>query len=325
MCTSIIYSSNNHYFGRNLDLEVTFGQKVVVMPRNYKIKMKRVNDIENHYAIVGMAAVEDGFPLFFDAANEKGLGMAGLAYADRATYMPAKEDKKNIASFELIPYILGQCENIAQVKELLDDINVDDDQFSKQFPPSPLHWLLADKTGASLTLEPDKDGLHYYDNPVGVLTNVPEFPKQLINLSNYATVSPAQPKNTLVPNTDIDLYSRGMGTHFLPGGMDSESRFVKVAFTLQHAPKGKDNIEDITNYFHIMQAIAQPKGLDEVAPNTFEYTIYTDCTDLEHGVYYYTTYENNQITAIDMNKTDLDGSVLTTYQARQKQEIAYEN
>lgn len=325
MCTSIIYSSNNHYFGRNLDLEVTFGQQVVVMPRNYKIKMKRVDDINTHYAIVGMAVVQNDFPLYFDAANEKGLGMAGLAYANLATYMPAKDDKKNIASFELIPYILGQCETVSQVKDLLKDVNVDDDQFSAQFPPSPLHWLIADKSGASLTVEADKDGLHYYDNPVGVLTNDPEFPKQMINLSNYASVSPAEPKNTLVPDADLDMYSRGMGTHFLPGGMDAESRFVKVAFTLAHAPKGKDNVEDVTNYFHIMQAIAQPKGLDEVAPNSFEYTIYTDCTDLEHGVYYYTTYENNQISAIDMSKTNLDGEELVRYDVVDKQQIAYQN
>lgn len=325
MCTSIIYSSNNHYFGRNLDLEITFGQKVTITPRNYEFDFRKMPKMTNHYAIIGMAMIADNYPLYFDGANEQGLGMAGLNYAGIATYLPENPDKDNVAQFEFIPYILGQCSTVEEAKKLIAKMNMVDINFSEKMVASSLHWLIADKTGASITVEPDADGLHYYDNPVGVLTNNPQFPKQMMNLANYASVSSAQPKNTFSPNVDLDMYSRGMGTHFLPGGIDSESRFVRVAFTLQHAPKGKDEIEDITNYFHTIHSVEQQKGLDEVSPDTFEYTIYSDGINLEKGIFYYTNYDNNQINAIDMHKVDLDGKDLVSYEVIEKQNINFQN
>ena len=325
MCTGILYNSDNHYFGRNLDLEISFGQKVTITPRNYEFKFREVPDMKSHLAIIGMAMIADNYPLYFDAANEAGLGMAGLAYAGNATYMPSNPKMTNVASFEFIPYILGQAKTVAEAKKLMENLNITNTSFSKETQASPLHWILGDKTGASITVEPDADGLHVYDNPTHTLTNNPPFPIQLLNLGNYAGITPGEPKNTLLPGVDINYYSRSLGTHNLPGGMDSEGRFVKVSFALQHAPKGKSEDENVTNYFHVLESVAQPKGLDEVAPNTFEYTIYSDCMNLETGMYYYTTYENNQISAVDMHKVDLDGSELSSYATKKSQEINYQN
>ena len=155
------------------------------------------------------------------------------------------------------------------------------------------------------------------------MTNNPEFPQQLTNLSNYQSVSPSNPANTLTPGVDLDTYSRGLGSHMLPGGMDSESRFVMVAFTKLHTPEGENEEENVTNYFHILHSVEQQKGLDEVAPNTFEYTIYSDGIDLTTGTFYYTTYENNQINGVRLEKDKLDGSDLLTTPLQTKQKINY--
>lgn len=325
MCTSIIYTAGDSYFGRNLDLEISFGQEIVVTPRDYSFKFRKMPSLDHHYAITGMALVEDGYPLYFDGANEAGLGMAGLNFDGPCHYFPEDPAKDNVTPFEFIPYILGKCKNVSEAKDLMKNLNLVDINFSEKLKVAPLHWLVADKSGASVVVESTKKGLNVYDNPVGVLTNNPEFPQQLTNLSNYQSVSPAEPENSLTPGVKLEMYSRGLGTHMLPGGMDAESRFVKETFTKLHAPKGKNEVENVTNYFHLLHAVEQQKGLDEVAPNTFEYTIYSDGIDLTTGTFYYTTYGNNQINAVKLEQDKLDQTELMQYPVQGKQVINYQN
>ncbi|MDK6502362.1 choloylglycine hydrolase [Lactobacillus crispatus] len=325
MCTSIIFSPQDHYFGRNLDLEITFGQQVVVTPRNYAFNFRKMPEMKHHYAMVGIALDADNYPLYFDAANEKGLGMAGLNYPDNATYYDEVANKDNIASFEFIPWILGQCATVADAKVLLKKINIVNLNFSDKMQASPLHWLIADKTGVSIVVETDKDGMHVYDNPVGCLTNNPQFSCQLFNLNNYADVSPAMPKNNFSKEANMNGYSRGLGSRNLPGGMDSESRFVRVAFNKFNAPVGKSEEENVDNYFHILHSVEQQKGLDQVGPNSFEYTIYSDGTNLDKGIFYYTTYTNQQINVVDINKEDLDAKDLIKYDMLTKPTFNHQN
>lgn len=198
MCTSIVYSSNNHhYFGRNLDLEISFGEHPVITPRNYEFQYRKLPNKKAKYAMVGMAIVENNYPLYFDAANEEGLGIAGLNFDGPCHYFPENAEKNNVTPFELIPYLLSQYTTVAEVKKALKDVNLVNINFSEKLPLSPLHWLMADKTGESIVVESTLSGLHVYDNPVHVLTNNPEFPDQLRNLANYSNIAPAQPKNTL--------------------------------------------------------------------------------------------------------------------------------
>ena len=279
----------------------------------------------HHYAIIGMALVKDNYPLYFDGANEEGLGMAGLNFDGPAHYFPLEEGKDNVSPFEFIPYVLGQCKNVAEARALLKKLNLVNINFSDQLQLSPLHWLIADRSGKSIVVESTVTGLHVYDNPVNVLTNNPEFPGQLTNLANYQSVSPAEPANQLAPNVDLGTYSRGLGSHMLPGGMDSESRFVKEVFTLQHAPSGKSELENVTNYFHCLHAVEQQDGLDEVAPGQFEYTIYSDGINLSTGSYYYTTYQNNQINAVQMRHVNLNSQDLALFPLQTEQVLHFQN
>lgn len=325
MCTSIIYTAGDGYFGRNLDLEVSLGQKAVITPRNYPLHFKNLPEINHHFAITGMAIVRDNYPLYFDGANEKGLGMAGLNFNGPAHFFPVEDGKVNVASFEIVPFILAQAANVAEAKALLKNVNLTDQNFSATMTSSPLHWLIADKSGAAIVVESTTTGLHVYDNPVGVLTNNPEFPQQMTNLANYMGVQTAEPDNTLAPDVDLQSYSRGLGTNQLPGGVDSESRFVREVFTKSHAPQGKSEEDCVGSYFHCLNNVAQPKNLDEVAPGKFEYTIYTDGVNLTTGTFYYTTYDNQQINAISLDGLDLDGSDLQTFDLAEKQAINHQN
>lgn len=159
MCTSIIYTAGDSYFGRNLDLEISFGQEVVVTPRNYPFKFRKGPSLDQHYAITGMALVEDGYPLYFDGANEKGLGMAGLNFDGPCHYFPEDPAKNNVTPFEFIPYILGQCKTVAEARKLLSNLNLVKIDFSAKLHLSPLHWLIADKSGEAIVVESTTEGV----------------------------------------------------------------------------------------------------------------------------------------------------------------------
>ncbi len=104
-------------------------------------------------------------PLYYDATNEKGLSMAGLAFWDSACYVPEQDNgAKQAASYEFIPWVLGQCENLVQAREMLAGLRVTNAAFRPELPPSPLHWMIADRSGA-IVVEATKGGVKIYDNP----------------------------------------------------------------------------------------------------------------------------------------------------------------
>ena len=324
MCTAITYKTKNSYFGRNLDLEYSYKETVTITPRNYPFNFRKVGSINKHYAIIGMAYVEGDYPLYYDAVNEKGLGMAGLNFPKNAYYHEIKEDKDNIAPFEFIPYILSKCASIEEVKELLKNINIANINFSDKLPASPLHWIIADKF-SSITVESVKDGLKVYDNPVGVLTNNPTFDMQMFNLNNYMSLSIEPPVNNFSKKLDFDTYSRGMGALGLPGDLSSASRFVKATFTKMNSLSLDDENSSVSQFFHILTSVEQQRGCVHMGDDKYEITIYSSCLNMDKGIYYYTTYDNKQITAVDMHKENLDGDTLIYFDLVEGEHILHQN
>ena len=324
MCTAITYNTNNHYFGRNLDLEYSYKETVTITPRNYEFKFRNVENIKNHYALIGMAYVANNYPLYYDAINEKGLGMAGLNFPGNADYKEIVDGKNNIAPFEFIPYILSQCSNLDEVKNLLENINIAKINFSDELPVSPLHWIIADKE-KSITVESVKAGLKIYDNPVGVLTNNPTFDIHMFNLNNYMNLSTEQPVNNFSKELNLETYSRGMGAMGLPGDLSSASRFVKATFTKMNSKSGDSESESISQFFHILGSVYQQRGLVHMGEGKYEITIYSSCCNMDKGIYYYITYENSQITGIDMFKENLESSELVNYDLIKGQQIFMQN
>ena len=327
MCTAATYKTKDFYFGRTLDYEFSYGDEVTVTPRNYKIPFRYMGEMESHYALIGMAYVAEDYPLYYDAVNEKGVGMAGLNFVGNAVYQEideAEDGKENVCQYELIPWILSQCASVREVRELLSRMNLVGTPFSEQLPAAQLHWLIADKKEA-ITVECMADGLYVYDNPVGVMTNNPPFPTQMFLLNNYMGLSPRQPQNQFSDKLPLNTYSRGMGALGLPGDLSSASRFAKVAFTKMHAISGESENESVSQFFHILGSVDQQRGCCEVAEGKYEITLYTSCCNADKGIYYYTTYENHQITAVDMHRENLDGSELAHYPLIQGEQIKFQN
>lgn len=323
MCTAIAFQSKDHYFGRNLDFELSYQERVIITPRSYPFLFRHVQELPNHYAMIGMGIISKNYPLYFDATNEKGLSMAGLNFPGNAAYFPCAKNKTNVASFELIPWILGQCQNISEVTVLLENLNIADTRFSEAYPNSNLHWIIADKTGA-ITVEQTASGLHIYDNPVGVLTNNPTFDYHLYNLSNYLNLTSDEVSSRFSGKYQLQPYSRGMGAIGLPGDLSSASRFVRAAFTKLNSRNGPSESESISQFFHILGSVAQQNGCVKVG-ELYEKTIYSSCCNTDKGIYYYTTYENSQITAVSLFQENLDTKHLIQYPLITEQQIKWIN
>ncbi|MBP3435397.1 MAG: choloylglycine hydrolase [Clostridia bacterium] len=323
MCTAVTYRTTDFYFGRTLDNECSYGESVVITPRRFPFAFRHAASQEQHYALIGMAHMADGYPLYYDAVNEKGLGMAGLRFAGNAVYHACAADRDNVASFECIPWILGQCATVAEARVLLDRICVTDTPFSAALPSSPLHWLIADRREA-ITVESMADGLHIHDNPVGVLTNNPPFAEQLFRLNDYQHLSPKDPINTFSDAITLRSYSRGMGALGLPGDLSSASRFVRAAFVKLNSVSGASEADSVGQFFHILGSVEQVRGCCEVG-EAYEITVYTSCCNADKGIYYYTTYGNRRITAVELHREDLDGMVPIAYPLIDGEQIAYQN
>lgn len=324
MCTAATYKTKDFYFGRTLDYEFSYGDEVAVMPRNYPLNFRFSGDFARHYAIIGMAHIVGDFPLFYDAVNEKGLAVAGLNFVGNAYYRDETAGKDNVAQFEFIPWILSQSATVNEAKNLLQNINITNTPFSDKLPVAQLHWIIADKNTA-ITVESVKEGLKIYDNPVGVLTNNPPFDEQMSRLNDYMHLSPKQPENTFSDKLSLKTYSRGMGALGLPGDLSSQSRFVRVAFTKMNSVSGDTESESVSQFFHILGSVDQQRGCCEVDDGKYEITLYTSCCNADKGIYYYTTYENHQITAVDMHRENLDGACLARYPLITGQQIKMQN
>lgn len=307
-----------------MDYEFSYHETVTVTPRNYPFIFRRVKPLQEHYAMIGMAYVVEDYPLYYEASNEKGLSMAGLNFPGNAVYHPEEEGKDNVAPFEFIPWVLGQCANIEECKTLLAKMNMVKIDFSEQLPLSPLHWMISDKD-SSITVESVKDGLKVYDNPVGVLTNNPPFETQLFMLNNYMGLSKDQVTNNFSKELDLQAYSRGMGAMGLPGDLSSSSRFVKAAFTKMNSLSGESESESISQFFHILTSVEQQRGCVHLGDEKYEITIYSSCCNTDKGIYYYTTYENSQINAVDMYRENLNGEKPVSYPLITGQQISWQN
>lgn len=324
MCTSISYRPGEHYFGRNLDAEFSFQEQVVITPRNYPFARESGRAFRNSYAMIGMASVVEDYPLYYEAANEKGLAMAGLNLPKSSCCQEPVEGKENLALFEFIPWILGQAASVKEARVLLERVNLVGSAFSSQIRPAPLHYMLSDRECA-IVVEPVAEGLKIYDNPYDVMTNEPTFDFHCWNLQQYLHLSPKNQENHFSAQYPMQDYAVGMGAVGLPGDAGSVSRFVRAAFHLTNSVSDHTEEGNVSQFFHVLDSVSMVRGATLTDSGENDITFYSCCINTDRGIYYYKTYDNSQITAIRMDHANLDGDQLIAYPLRKEQQILWEN
>ncbi len=317
MCTAIF---DGNLFGRTLDFECGFGEKVVAMPRGYRFPFPGGYSPTRRYALLGTALSIEGVPLYFDAVNEVGLAMAGLHFPGYAVYRPGGEGKYDIPSFALIPWILGQCGTVKEAAALLEKTNVTDDAFSPDLPTTPLHWMIAGRQRA-VTVEAVKEGVMIYENRFGVMTNNPPFPYHETHLADYLGLDAATPENRLCAAQPITPYSRGLGGMGLPGDYSSASRFVRAVFVKSHTAGERTVDGAIGRFFHLAETVSVPRGCVRAENGREVFTVYTSCADLARPAYYFTTYACRRIACVSLRAVDTDADTLAVFPMRVREDI----
>ena len=302
MCTCINVIANNTYFGRNLDLEYSFNEMVIITPRNYELNFKKEKTLNTHYALLGIGTIIDNYPLYADVINEEGLAFAGLNFPDNCTYLSFNKDKINIAPYELPLFILGQCKNVKETLELLENINIINLPFSNDVSLTPLHFMISDKK-ESIVIESRDNNIYIHHNEFNVLTNNPSFEYHQNNVINYLSLHNSDPINNLLPS--LKPYSNGLGALGLPGDFSSSSRFIKALFVKNNLVLNNDDNFNINQFFKCLESVSMVKGT-VLTKLGYEYTRYTSCYNLNKKVLYYKTYDNSQLREISLFDFNLD-------------------
>ena len=325
MCTSIAMFQGRGYFGRNLDLEYSFDESVVITPRAFPLAFRRQPPLDRHFALIGMANVTRGYPLYAEAVNEKGLYMAGLNFPGNAWYSPdVPEEYAAVTPYELIPWVLGSCADLAQAKQLLAGFRPLGIPFSDDLPLAPLHWHIADSSGAAV-LEATENGVSLYRDEMGVLTNNPPFPFHTMNLNQYQGLSARPVENLFAPEAPLYAFGQGMGAIGLPGDASPASRYVRAAFHKLNVPDPGEEIPRVSEFFHLLDSVAMVRGSVVTGEGRYDITTYSCCASGETGVYYYKTYENSRINAVRLFGEDLESEQLRIYPLAGDQDIRFQN
>lgn len=280
--------------------------------------------VRSKYAIIGMATVVDNYPLYAEAANEKGLSIAGLYFPQNAAFFSEDDSKLNLAPYELIPYFLGGYSTVSEIRETILNLNITNIPFAKNLPITDLHWMISDGNEC-IVMEQMKDGLKIYDNPIGVLTNNPPFDYHLANINNYINLTPYNEKNRFSNKVNLQYYGQGMGAIGLPGDVSPASRFVRAAFNKLNSVCSEDEKSSVTQFFHILDSVAMVQGATITKEGKNDITTYSCCINTSEGTYYYKTYTNNQITAVKMTEKEKNKESLSVYDLAEQQQIKYEN
>ena len=324
MCTCIAMKTKDVYFGRTMDIDYRFGERVVVTPRNYRFQLKSGDSFDTWYAMVGMATVIQDYPLYAEAVNEKGLCIAGLRFENNAYYGEPAPGKLNLTPYELIPWVLGNFATVADLRRELDQVYLIDVPFAADVPVAPLHWMISDGVD-SLVVEQTQQGFHVYDNPAGVLTNNPEFPYHQMHLNSYMNLSNQPATNRFCKDLKLEPYGGGMGAIGLPGDDSPTSRFVRSCFIKMNSQCSPDDASSLAQFFHILDAVWIVRGSTVIKGNQCNVTLYSCCANATRGTYYYKTYGNNQLTAVRMTDANKNAGRLTVYELEERQQVRFMN
>lgn len=311
MCTAINLKDikENNYFGRTMDFSYVLDPSIYVCPKNYILKNSfSTVEIKNKYSFIGVGQ-NISKVIFADGVNEKGVGVATLYFPKFATYdLPyTYYNKYHIESLEMVNFLLGNCGSLEEAHNLLQNVSVVGVKDCVTNSIAPLHWIMTDRSGKSLVIENREDGMHILNNPIGVLSNSPDFKWHMLNLQNYMNLSTLQYEEANWGNLQLTPFGQGAGALGLPGDYTPPSRFVRAAFQKTHVTIPKDKKESMITFFHIMESVSIPKGIVITERGVSDYTQYTSFMDLQTCQYFFKTYDNSQIlyaSLLDVAKRD---------------------
>lgn len=322
-CTSFVLRAQDGSFvyGRTMEFGLPLQSQFIVMPRGFAFTGTGPDGTAGtglgwtgKYGVAGTNGV--GMKVVIDGMNEKGLagGMLYLPGLAQFQEVSPAEAKTSIAGYELLTWILTNFASVDEVKAQLPTIKVNRAPQAAFHGPVPLHVTLHDMNGKSLVIEYVGGKLNMYDNPIGVLTNAPEFPWHLANLSQYGNLSATEPATREINGLSLAAPSTGAGMRGMPGDFLSPSRFVRASMFSSSLPAVKTGREAMDAARHILNDFDIPPGAIQTQAGAaagggvagFETTEWSVVADMKAGIYALWDYANPTPRALVMSQLDFD-------------------
>ena len=311
-----------HLWGRNFDFNrIAQGSKVTYIPRGTKFytctkegeeQAAEQNGQKATYAAVGIGVLLQSTPTLYEGINEKGLMGGQLYYREFAHF--EKKEREGRLSLQppfAVTYFLTKCATVKEVvEELQNHVNFIGVPLLGTVPP--IHWTFSDRTGETIIIEPDRDGVHIYEKTMGVMTNSPSYEWHRLNLLNYAQIRDYDYDELVINGEKLSQCFSGSGAFGMPGDWSSTSRFIRLSFLKQYAVKGEKEEEGVSNMFHLFQSVAFPLGMIKVSDQgtiteqdtdivPYDYTVYTSIMCAESLKFYWNTYQNIRVQYVDLS------------------------
>jgi choloylglycine hydrolase len=318
-CTGIQVKTKDDSFinGRTVEFGMPLQLNVIVIPRNYSFKGTLPNGAsgliyQSKYAVVGGNTFDE--PAIIDGVNEKGLVAAAFYFPGYAQYSQrAQDNSQSLSPTEFPNWILTQFSTVDEVKQNLKSVAIAP-TIPKGWPVMPpLHYVIYDRSGKSIVIEPIKGELKVYDNPLGVITNSPDFNWQMTNLVNYINLSPVNASPVTINGFKMQPFGQGSGLRGLPGDFTPPSRFVRAAIFSTNAISVKNATAAVFQVFHILNQFDIPVGAvrdvrnNQVIP---EFTLATTVKDPQNFRYYFRTFDDQTIKVINLKVFDPNAKVI---------------
>lgn len=304
MCTSVMYENalKEFFLARTMDFTLPLDGNPIFMPSGHSFYTDKTKHFNSSLSFIGAGRLIDDY-IFGDGVNEAGLAVASLYFAADAVY-PKKSDEDilELAPHDVVAYLLGNCKNVLEVKKIIKEIKIVEEISPVIDGVLPLHWIVADKGGRSIVIEPVATGIEIYENSVGVMTNSPSFPWHLTNLNQYVNVTNTEKKPMQYKDFLATGNGAGSGMLGIPGDYTSISRFVRIAFMNQFIEKAQSTEESINVISRMLSAVYIPKGVKFKSNGLTDYTQFTSFMDLSNGTYYINFYENNRYLKLNIKK-----------------------
>ncbi len=300
--------------GRTLEFGIHFETSIIVVPRGHEFVGQTTlgpgKKWKTKYASVGTIIADN--EVILDGINEKGLSVGSFYFPGFAGYSVTTEKNRSISlsPSDITQWIVSQFATVDEVRAAIENGEVAiSPVLTPGFPPEvqPFHYVVYDKTGKSLVIEPIDGKLKLYDNPLGVMSNSPPFDWHMINLRNYIALRPNNIAPVTILGERLKQLGQGSGMLGLPGDFTPPSRFVRAAVFSVTAMPEENPRKGILQVFHILNNFDIPVGVAREEHNGVihtDFTMLTVARDPKNLRYYYRTYDDQTIRMVDLKKFD---------------------
>jgi choloylglycine hydrolase len=297
---------------RSNEFAIPTHSQIVFEPAGKKFTSKAPNGQEGYswtsrYAFLGV----NGLGLqenFADGMNEAGLSAQGLMFLE-SQYETIHDPSHALSCNDFVAWILSNFSNVDELKKELPNFSIWGDVVSDTIGTLPLHFAIHDASGNCLVVEFIQGSKKIYDHPLGVMTNMPELPWQITNLREYLNLNPFNPNPKNFNSVPLLPTGQGSGWLGLPGGWSPPSRFVRIANLVFSAASVKNTFEALNLAKHILNTVDIPLGCIEYVAKggsiKKEFTQWSLLMDLSHQMFYYYSYDDQNLKSIDLKKLAL--------------------